>query len=252
MYISVPTPSLSRPIFWSTIAHFAFIVFISVAPIIRWPFAERPMQFVWVELPRGTGEEITTGMKESEGLPKSTIQEQKEWFTKLKEKPKEPAMPGPAKETKKQEDTKKMKEALAKVERTLKQRTVVPEAAQIKDKGEGYKYGTGTEPLMVPVDDPEYIKYQAMVRAKIMQEWIIPLKWVETPDRPKARVIVMIDEAGEIVSTKWDKQSGDASFDASCLRAVQRSSPFDEPPERLKWEVYNEGFLVEFDPRLAP
>ena len=62
----------------------------------------------------------------------------------------------------------------------------------------------------------------------------------------------MINEDGEVVSTQWDHHSGDTSFDASCVRAIQRASPFDIPTEKLRWEAYNEGFLVEFDPRLKP
>ena len=45
--------------------------------------------------------------------------------------------------------------------------------------GEGYKYGTSNKPLKVPPSDPEYLKYQAMVRYKVMREWIIPQKYTE-------------------------------------------------------------------------
>jgi outer membrane biosynthesis protein TonB len=45
------------------------------------------------------------------------------------------------------------------------------------------------------------------------------------------------------------RRSGNGSVDDSALRAIQRASPFPVPPEELKWEALNEGFLVEFDPR---
>lgn len=42
--------------------------------------------------------------------------------------------------------------------------------------------------------------------------------------RPKAQVVVMISENGEVVSTQWEKRSGDNSFDASCIRATGASA----------------------------
>jgi len=147
-----------------------------------------------------------------------------------------------------------MNDALTKIDRKLKNRVIQPEAAQLAASGEGYKYGTSDQPLRVPIDDPEYVKYQAMIRYKIINEWIVPGRYSELPEqtRPKARIIVLINEEGDVVSTQWEKKSGDASFDASCVRAVQRASPLEKPTERLKDEAYSEGFLVEFDPRLKP
>ena len=39
-------------------------------------------------------------------------------------------------------------------------------------------------------------------------------------------------------------------YDQSAIRAVKGASPFPKPPDRLAWEAYNEGFLIEFDPSL--
>ena len=235
-------------------------------PSLRLPFNNRPMEMVWVELPRGTSEDIGTGLKESESLPKSTIQEQKDLLKQLEEAKKKPAdvMKEPTKpvkqikpvkpEKKLTAEDKKKQGALAKIDKLLNKRVVQPEAAQIGGTGEGYKYGTSDKPLRVSIDDPEYVKYQAMVRAKIIGEWIVPARYSELPEssRPKTRIVVMINEDGEVISTEWDLRSQDASFDASCMRAIQRASPFEVPSETLKWEAYNEGFLVEFDPRLKP
>jgi TonB family protein len=240
------------------------MVLISFAPSLKLK-GHKPLQMVWVELPRGTSDEIGTGLKEAQGLPKSTIQEQKE-LLKQKEPDetvmKEPARPDkkkvppppPKPEKKLTGDQKKMKDALAKIDKQLKNRVIQPEAAQTGGSGEGYKYGTSDKPLRVSIDDPEYVKYQAMVRSRIIAEWIIPARYSEMAEgaRPKARIVVMINEDGEVLSTEWERRSGNASFDASCIRAVQRASPFEVPAERLKWEAYNEGFLVEFDPRLKP
>lgn len=221
------------------------------------------MDMIWVELPRGVSEEIGTGLKESKDLPKSTIQEQKDILKQQEPEKKADSMLDPLKKGSKEKikpekklspAEKKMRDAIAKIDQKLKNRVIQPEAAQVGSSGEGYKYGTSDKPLRVPIDDPEYVKYQAMVRFKIIQEWIVPMKYGELPEasRPKSRIVVMIAEDGEIVSTEWDSHSGDTSFDASCIRAVKRASPLDVPPERLKWEAYNEGFLIEFDPRIKP
>ena len=144
-----------------------------------------------------------------------------------------------------------IRNALAKIDRELSGRTVVPESAQVKESGEGYKYGTSNKPLKVPISDPEYVKYQAMVRAKIIQEWIVPMKFTEEGSGNfNARLEVMINTDGDVVTVRWDSPSGHASFDQSAVRAVKRASPFPKPPDKLAWEAYNEGFLVEFDPSI--
>ncbi len=266
MYKRPDTPNISRPIFYSAVAHIVLLVLISFAPSLKLK-GHKPLQMVWVELPRGTSDEIGTGLKEAQGLPKSTIQEQKELLkqkepkapdeTVMKEpaKPdKKKAVPPPKPEKKLSSEQKKMKDALAQIDKQLKNRVIQPEAAQIGGSGEGYKYGTSDNPLRGSIDDPEYVKYQAMIRSRIIQEWIVPARYSEMAEgvRPKARLVVMINEDGDVISTEWEQRSGDPSFDASCARAVQRASPFEVPAERLKWEAYNEGFLVEFDPRLKP
>ena len=249
MFTRQEVPNLSRPIFYSAVAHILLVVSLSILPSLKLSFGQKPMQMVWVELPRGMSEDIGTGLKEAEGLPKSTIQEQKE-LLKQKEVHENPEqMKEPVKQTKKQpppekklsKEEKKIKDALSKIDKQLKKRVIQPEASQLGASGEGYKYGTSDQPLSVPIDDPEYVKYQAMIRAKIIQEWIVQMKYGELSEtvRPKARLIVMINEDGEVVSTQWDHHSGDTSFDASCVRAIQRASPFDIPTEKLRWEAYN-------------
>ncbi len=267
MYTRQETPNISRPIFYSAVAHIVLLVLISFVPGLKLR-GHKPLQMVWVELPRGMSDELGTGLKEAEGLPKSTIQEQKELLkqkelkepdeTVMKEpvKPdKKKALPPPPKPEKKlSSEQKKIKDALSKIDKQLENRVVQPEAAQLGGSGEGYKYGTSDKPLKVSIDDPEYVKYQAMIRSRIIQEWIVPARYSEMAEgtRPKAMLVVMINEDGDVISTEWEQRSGDPSFDASCARAVQRASPFEVPAEKLKWEAYNEGFLVEFDPRLKP
>lgn len=230
---------LKKPLLLSFSLH--LILFVLIFFGFKLPTLGPKTKVVWVELPKGTSEEIDLKIKESPSLPETTIREQKEWLKKPK-----PVIKPIQKEAKprKKTDVEKALETLA------KRKPAPPEAAQVKEKGEGFKYGTGMEPLRVPPTDPEYLAYQAKVRYKIIQEWILPLAYLEGGTPPKARLVVTISENGEITTTEWDFRSGNAAFDSSCERAVVRASPLPTPPERLKWEAYNEGFLVEFDPSL--
>lgn len=249
-------PSLYRPIIYSAVIHVMALFAFILLPGVRLPLHEKPIRvdMLWVELPRGVSEDIGLGMRKAKGLPKSTIEEQRRL---LEQKPLEPVMREPVTKIKKRPKRRpkvreraidrRIRRALAKIDRKI-----VPEAAQIKEGEEGYKYGTGVTPLRVAPTDPEYLKYQAMVRAKIIREWVIPLKYIEEKGEYNARLIVMINLDGYVVSIRWDKPSGDATFDQSAVRAVKKASPFPKPLDRLAWEAYNEGFLVEFDPRLKP
>ena len=187
MFTRQEVPNLSRPIFYSAVAHILLVVSLSILPSLKLSFGQKPMQMVWVELPRGMSEDIGTGLKEAEGLPKSTIQEQKELLKQKEVQENHEQMKEPVKQTKKQpppekklsKEEKKIKDALSKIDKQLKKRVIQPEASQLGASGEGYKYGTSDQPLRVPIDDPEYVKYQAMIRAKIIQEWIVPMKYGE-------------------------------------------------------------------------
>lgn len=270
------TKALRKALWISAIIHCAVFVGIFASPSMRLSLTERPMRITWVELPKGKSDDIGLGIKKAQGLPKSTIEEQKMLKTPDQQtlpptKPKELAKAPEARKsefqkrpTMKIEDknirkaTKpkqakkpsKIQSALAKIDRQLKNRSVVPESAQVKQNQEGYKYGTGTKPLKVMPSDPEYLKYQAQVRWKIMREWIVPVKFTEDGQGLNARLEVLINLDGDVVTVRWASKSGNNSFDQSALRAIKKASPFPKPPDRLAWEAYNEGFLVEFDPRI--
>lgn len=143
--------------------------------------------------------------------------------------------------------------ALAAIDHSLAERGENPgTAGRSGASGEspGYIYGTGTEPLRVAPSDPEYIKYQAHVRGQIISNWIVPERFINQGGNAAAKLVVMINMDGEVVSMRWATRSGDPSFDESCKRAVEKSSPLPRPPERLAWETYNEGFLIAFDARV--
>ena len=254
------TPPTFKAIFISIAVHATIFVLVSVLPTTKLFFNDKPVKVVWVSIPKGTSESIEIGLKKSKDLPQSTIQQQKRPKKTKQERLRAKKMKEPASKKKPRKKPKKklsaidrkMKNALAKIDKNINlERSAKPEAAQIKEDGEGFKYGTGDKPLKVMPDNPEFLKYQAMIKSKIINEWIIPLKYVEDESiNLSARIEVMIDMQGNVVSTMWDKPSGDASFDASAMRSIKKASPLPKPPDKLAWEAYNEGFLVEFDPKM--
>ena len=212
MYRPYPAHPLkiTRPVVISLLLHVALFASLAIVPGLRLPISEKPMRVTWVELPKGTSEDIDINIKKSEGMPKSTIEEQKN--APIPEQPpkqeplvatkppeaqklaeaKKTEVPRPkmeitdknvkvrrAEQPPKSPSDRKIQNALAKIDQQLKDRTVVPEAAQVKESGGGYKYGTSDKPLRVSPSDPEYLKYQAMLRYKIMREWIVPATYAE-------------------------------------------------------------------------
>lgn len=247
-----------RPFWISCAAHLFVLTFIVFSP--KFAFHKPKTKIVWVALPVGTSEEVEIKIEEAKNLPQSTIKEQKEWLKTKEIVEKEtkgttpkiekkqtlrPIQPEPKPKKPKQKSD--IEKALAALD---KKKSKPPEAAQVKDQGEGFKYGTSLDPLHVPPSDPEYIAYQAKVRAKIIDQWILPLSYLEGSAPPKSQIVVQINDKGEIILVAWEARSGNEAFDSSCQRAVQRATPLPIPPERLQWEAYNEGFLVEFDPSL--
>ena len=269
--------ALKKAINRSLIGHAIVVLFVFVIfPLIHSSVDYAPTRIVMVDLPRGTGDNLT-GLKKVDRLPETTVQEQE--TLPMAQKPEEAKLekqekpntetkpktenPNAMKEISKKEKkpapkekkpsvvSNDMRAALNKIGKSLDERRIVPETAQSKDNGDGYIYGTSDKPLRVPPDDPEYLRYQAQVRAKILKEWIVPahLQGLPQGSRPRAKIIVYIDKIGTVTTTEFDTKSGVELLDVSALRAIERASPLPPPPERLKWEAYKEGFLVDFMPQ---
>lgn len=231
-------------------------------PEIFLPEDQKPMDVVMVELTKGTSEDIGDGMKAVDHLPENTIEEQKNLMPEAKDtrtaapQKVEVAKTPPAVDPRTMaEPDKKVKRpqpagvdaataaALAKIENQLKQRKITQQQAQTQGT-EGYKYGTTSKPMRASPNDPEYIKYRAMVKARIMREWIRPP--VAGAAMPKLAVRVKISATGQVLSKTFAKKSGDTAVDGSVLRAIDRASPFPVPPPTVKEEAVNEGFMIGF------
>lgn len=245
--------------------HVGIFLIALVAPsLLGKPYKFRQDKVVWVNVPKGTSNTLGSPLKKSTGLPQSTIEEQK---MALKAAPsgqeKKPSMtytPPNQKIEKRPQNVpqrrglphSRIDNALAKMEKMVAmKKKVEQEAGQVPEtQPGGFTFGNTTGPYVSP-DDPEYVMYQLKIRQKIMEQWILPMKYVEQASGLICRLIVHINDRGEISETEWEAKSGDPSFDLSAQRAIQKASPLDTPPERLKYEVYNEGFIVEFKPAAA-
>lgn len=219
----------------------------------------------WINLPLGPTDKLEPGFVKARDLPKSTIQEQKKilsvpptvtlpekTFKTLPEKDKKPAVKkevplSPAAQKQKEQDE-LMKKALARIgEEVKKNKVIQPEVGQIPaGKAGGVPFGSPGA-VYVSRNDPEYLLYQAKIREKIMSQWLVPLT-LQGLDL-SCQLVVHINEKGEVLQTEWERKSGSEALDLSVLRAVERASPLDIPPDRLKPEAINEGFLVEFNTR---
>jgi len=92
-------------------------------------------------------------------------------------------------------------------------------------------------------------RYIAVLRKKIVNQWELPAT-NNKYRKLEAQIIVRIDKNGNVISTEWERASGNSIFDTSCLEAVQKASPLPLPPNKIWEEVYADGLLFEFSPNL--
>ncbi len=76
----------------------------------------------------------------------------------------------------------------------------------------------------------EFVRYYNLMRSRIKERWT----WVGKRSDLEVTVRFAIQENGEIAGLRIIKASGDASYDDSVIRAVQRSSPLPRPPEKYQ------------------
>lgn len=259
---------LRKYLYWSAGCHLLVFLIFVWSPYI--PFGSshfRQEKVVWIQLPKGPSNTLGSSVKKSQGLPKSTIEEQKRvipsppkapemtYQQKPEDKPpqQKPPKPPPGRSPPGPRQKNPISDVLSRLQRQVndREKAAPPEAAQIPEtQPGGFTFGSPTAQY-VPINDPEYVIYQAKIRQQIMDEWIIPLKYTDPSYGLICKIIVHINDQGEVKETEWEQRSGNEAYDASALRAIEKASPLVSPPERLKWEVLNEGFIVDFNPQNA-
>ena len=64
------------------------------------------------------------------------------------------------------------------------------------------------------------------VQAKVNQAWVLPANLPKTNNDLKAIIVVVIDRAGKVKNSRFEKKSGDDLFDQSAMRAIKKAEPF--------------------------
>ncbi len=78
----------------------------------------------------------------------------------------------------------------------------------------------------------EYLLYYNQLLNRIKQSWA----WAGTDRALEAVVRFNVTEGGEVVNVRITQASGDASYDASVVRAVRAVNPLQPPPEAYRKE----------------
>lgn len=272
--------TLQKYFYWSCGVHALAFLALLLGPLMPSKHHRAPDKIVWVDIPKGTTEQWGQPIKKSTALPKTTIQEQKKalesppqgvpvppqmtyklpQFNKIPvpEKVEPQKKIPPVTEIPKTPPVKKrtghpmsrIDQALARMQKEVATKPAEPEAGQVPEGPTGGFSVGNTTGAYVPPNDPEYVLYQMKIRQKIMNQWIIPIKFTQEAGLI-CRITVHINAQGEVVQKEWEQHSSNEAFDMSAMRAVERASPLDIPPERLKFEVLGEGFAVEFRPQAA-
>lgn len=164
------------------------------------------------------------------------------------------SQPQPKVRTKKVEkpDEAEMANALKNIDEQLQQRDEemrAPAAGSPGTTTSGVP-ALGSPTGSVEARDPGYAQYQSRVRSKIMSNWV-KTHTTSGTTRLSAQIRVRINASGAVISKTFSKRSGDAAFDASAMRAVERASPLPSPPPGVKAEALREGFVVHFRARVV-
>lgn len=90
----------------------------------------------------------------------------------------------------------------------------------------------------------QFDSYFSSLKAHLNQHWSIP-QWLEE-SKLRAQAMVILDGTGYVVDKKILKSSGNDIFDGHVLAAIEKSSPFPEPPARLKDILKMRGIVLNF------
>lgn len=92
--------------------------------------------------------------------------------------------------------------------------------------------------------------YLSILHKRIQERWQIKkLSWAKLR-LLSATVTIWINAKGGLVNMKFQRASGSKHFDASLVRAVQRSSPFPKPPALLRKTARFSGLEIYFRKRV--
>lgn len=139
-----------------------------------------------------------------------------------------------------------MEKALAALEKEVNNRDqTMIEEAQIDDNQGGHSpFGSDDNENLT--ENEKLANLVSQMKEEIQRQWILlPQK---ERDFVTALVAVELKSDGTIKNISFEKKSGDASFDISATRAIERAAPFVIPDDEIGRKIIEEGFLIEFQP----
>ncbi len=146
--------------------------------------------------------------------------------------------PDPKKIEKSQESAINRLKALAALESIRKEAEAQETSEQIK----GNEVSKGNS--LTGLEQIEYDRYYDDLEKAIYTNWALP-EWLVNAGL-RAQALVLIDENGHVIKKEIIKSSGDATFDAHVMSAIEKSSPFSPPPGRLKGVLAHQGIVFNF------
>jgi TonB family protein len=257
------TDRLGSALTWSLVAHGGLALFIIVKSLV-FPsdlvMVAPALRVDVVGLPDILKKDLS---QVSKSLPQEALKEQLEAAAKQakevkpidvpKEAPasKEEMVLNPKKveKTEKVDDAKrekKLQSALARI-RALerlkdKEETDREEAADaVVIKGNQVSKGTS---LSGDARESMEAGYYDLVRERLVEFWSLP-PWLSR-QKLGAQVLITIDGAGNITSTKFVKQSGNPQFDEAIQGTLRDAQPLPRPPSKIASTVAREGIVVGF------
>jgi len=106
-----------------------------------------------------------------------------------------------------------------------------------------------------PLLDPALEIYVAAVKAAVMPEWVVPPSLADHDPALETVVGIAIERDGRIRKVQVVKPSGEPSYDAGVLRAVEALETLPAPPDVEVWVMAQEGIFIRFrssDHRAGP
>ena len=98
--------------------------------------------------------------------------------------------------------------------------------------GTGGGGGAGGTGYGLTPEQARFGRYYMAVFNKIQSAWVLPHYYEQ--EQLMATVEITIRADGRIVNTQFEKKSGDAEFDRSVMRAIQKANPLPPLPPGIK------------------
>jgi TonB family protein len=107
-------------------------------------------------------------------------------------------------------------------------------------KGNQVNQGTSATGAMQEIKNA----YAGHIRERLQSNWALPA-WLQGKGL-RARVLIYLDGRGNIARSQFLQSSGNDAFDGYVKETLQRSSPFNPPPEEMARGLRNSGLEVQF------